>query len=182
MIPRHVSVTCEMKHNGDLRWWLTKESGQLPELCLYGGWSGCCAWSGDRAALKNAYFVVKLESERPEELYVISTVIGISELSVVMVRRVAECVLAYSQPKSGLSEVVTSQRHHQFRGQYCTTGLRTSLGAILIADFVIQDSFCGVFPSDKKSWWRGVTDAAGLARRSGPEWMVCWGLPARIGT
>jgi hypothetical protein len=78
-----------------------------------------------------------------------------------MVRRVLS--------QSGLFKVVTSQRHHQFRGQYCIAGLRTSLGAVSIGDFVIQDSFCGVLPSDKKSLWRGVTDAAGLARRSGSE-------------
>ena len=186
-------MTCEVGAGG-VRWWLTRESGHLPEAC----WQGLrCTRCRARAkicgeeGLRSAYIVVKVVSRLR---YTAWSQAIIGQLSVInlnvalekLVRPLDKLVLACASERTRdwesfrkqykiASRVVSAAGQGAYStnaecmceaGRCCSSCCRVSSPR-----FIVQDRYAGVLPRGDKHWFYGVTDAIGEVSSWQPSWL-----------
>ena len=181
-----VSVTCEVDE-GRIRWWLTKESGQVPLSCREGlGCASCVSgrWrAGGPRALARSYVIVKVVTRLR---YTAWSNVAIGLLSCCSLERVRsetlpKLVLASRKTRSGVRrrwECFSEQyahtlfllRHAGERPSKCWVCGAGSVGGI---PFVLRNCYDGVVPFGVEHWFLGVTDAVGEVSDWQKDWLLC---------
>ncbi|KAF2677001.1 hypothetical protein K458DRAFT_166946 [Lentithecium fluviatile CBS 122367] len=181
LVSEKVSVTCRTVWNGSAEWWLTRESGRVPEGCGRETCKGCRRCPGVEWVVPRGFVVVRVGRESLSEDGVVVAVLSRSTLSVVC-RGVAEWRLHCERPQCSEGALVIEEVYRA-SGAACECG---GLGFLLcgrcglvgvggVVRFGGQDGFMGVFPFGAGHWFTGVIDAVGRVVRSGKcvEWLAC---------
>jgi hypothetical protein len=171
-----VTVTCSV-HDGVVRWWLTRESGQCPP---------CTAVEGDLQVERRGYVVVKFSAawwwRSAQWSEVLVSLVSVEALLIVH-HRVARLMRHLSSSPVVEEEGAAAQTVRRwielagsvsdwlergaFSGDYpcpCFFGhvcRRCREAAEVDERFVCQRYFDGAFPYGEQSWWTGVTDGVG---------------------
>jgi hypothetical protein len=154
-----VSVTCNIRES-DVRWWLTRESGQLPTnsnaKVIY---SGC-------TPLAKAYAVVRvarplcLRKQRIAE-------VGVAQLCVASLDWIVEGIVPYVQPivlerVADHVECTSAEdcptAYHVWRQLWIQCSFSGGVGGS--SEWLLRDRFNGFYPSGRQHWWTGLTNAA----------------------
>jgi hypothetical protein len=173
-----VSVSWTVVAGGSPLWELTKESGRVP-LCGDPSRCGCCrglSWNQD---LRRAY-VVMADATRQKHAFGLLT-----RESFAVAVEVFRLYTLVVQPGVGFNEwgqcrgsVFMSFEMGGWSHPYCCEcragGLCAACAGLAAGKrrFLVQDSFCGTFPSAEAPWFTGVTDT--LKHYSGGcIWLCC---------
>lgn len=172
-----VSVTCEVSPGGRVRWWLTKESGQLPAKCGDRTCWTCGTFAEGTELEVRAYVAVKVEARvavfRGRNDTVFFAPLQASVLDEVQ-RQLLPCLLeAGAREDEGDCERSTVL-HWELqsaleRGVFCGSvgpGNRFSR-------WLQYSGFTGVFPDGKDGFFTGITDAVGVVGSSHGRWLRC---------
>jgi hypothetical protein len=190
-----VSVTCEVDR-GQTRWFLTKESGQVPGGCWGGmGCKKCCAAVIERwpTGLVQAYVIVKVVlrlrytvwsrcvlgklSLENMGIVVDRVVRPLRELRLVECGAGCACCREFEAHYASMSRLMSMLS----RGSYSSVG-KCSCGAGNVCAacirsgktmqrFVVQDCFAGVYPYGRQHWFLGVTDGVGEVNSWHGSWL-----------
>lgn len=176
---RSVSVTCHAS-GARTKWWLTRESGSLPQVC---GDAECCSceWSDVGELPAQAYLVVVLQGRGTRAQ------VAISRLSLRDARTVVSRVLPlWRQHRAGVGRAVTLANMLSSgafsRGLYCACSVQQgACGSCKQASlhqrrWVWRNGFTGVYPAALCRWFTGLTDAVdipAIRRATGSTWLSC---------
>jgi hypothetical protein len=173
-----VSVTCCTDFSGTRKWFLTRESGQVP-VCKHPGRCGCDRTELSAAELRKAYMVMCC----PDGDHWYSNIVAeLSKESISCVAdrlcpAVSEAGWRTSKDQAFLSLLREGTRSRTgcigcvaSRGVcgVCASAVETGVG------FVVADGFAGVVPFPAAPWFLGVSDARSMeCVGSKGEWNSC---------
>jgi hypothetical protein len=180
-----LSLTCDVSAEGEVRWFLTKESGRVP-VCDKAAECGC---DGKELGVVPVRGYVVLQSWPSDCL---SSVVRFAALRVETVRRLVERVLpaalavfARSGSWCGATErVLRAMSLGGWRAalEKCTCcASRTFVCAVCEppdwesedSEWVTMNIFKRRFPYGREDWFSGVSDAVLEVDRSGQLWLTC---------
>lgn len=139
-----MSAACELKVNGKQRWWLCRESGRVPAVCVGGAECGCNKTAYLPRELRRSYLVFLVREKWP---VVRRFIVEWSALGLAWVA---------GQSREGL----TIER----------VDWKSADSAVA---FVEVERFRGVDAEGLPPWFRGVTDAVDADKQVGP-WRPGW--------
>jgi hypothetical protein len=190
---RRVSLTCTVDWHGHARWWLVRESGQLPPTCAnFTCWDGCecngaCSLADGLAHAYMVFVVAGSESEYSRPMVVVAD-LGVRTMNIVR-GSVSRIVRVEKVDDDGEAGTVSRQLcricRNLSRGMMsaldscdCVLGEETQCSLCrgvspLQRVFILQEQYEGVKPFGEKHWWRGVTDAVDAATLNCTGWLVC---------
>lgn len=182
-----VSVSCLVTEGGDVKWFLTAESGGVPADCGVDG-QRCryCAAGEAGVRLRRAYVVVQAEAA----LFLVEGLwseVLVAALTAEAVRAVQALVPEHRcSPEEVVNAINLLERGSRSSGRGCgcsSTEVCRECQRVeaLQRRFLCATVFTCVEPFGEKHWFGGVTDATEVVSRAGERWLQCPAEWTRLG-